>query len=171
MPTKYRYGIASFIVDDINPANGAAAGTLALDITDMIYRDTFDMTEEDGTATDHYAEMNNTPFLSFQEPGKETLSFQLTDTQVDNLKTFLGGTVATVGARKIWSKPANAGENEKHIVITTTDGTVITIPRAKVVAKKNFQFRRNAPWLLAVTLTPLTPKFAGLSAMDIDEAA
>ena len=168
--SRYKYGISSFIVDNINPVNGNALGDLNLDITDMIYRDSFDMTEEDGTETEHYAEMNNTPFLSFQEPGKETLSFELTDTSVDNLARFLGGAVVTVTGRKIWSKPANQGVNEKHIVITTVDGTRITIPRAKVVAQKNFTFRRNEPWRLSVSLTPLTPEFPSLAAMDIDEA-
>lgn len=168
--SKYKYGIASFIVDNINPADGSALGDLALDITDQIYRDTFDMTEEDGTATEHYSEMDNTPFLAFEEPGKETLSFELTDTNVDNLALFLGGSVVTALGRKTWSKPANQGVNEKHIKITTVDGTNITIPRAKVVAKKNFTFRRNEPWRVTVTLTPLTPEFPGLAAMDIDEA-
>jgi hypothetical protein len=166
---KYTYGIASMVVDNINPADGTALGDLDLDIVDIIYRDTFDMTEEDGTTTDHYSEMDNTPFLSFEEPGKETLALQLTDTQVTMLETFLGGAVVSAGGKKTWSKPANQGVNEKHIVITTTDGTIITIPRAKVVGKKNFTFRRNQPWTLAITLTPLTPKFPALAAMDISE--
>ena len=67
------------------------------------------MTEEDGTETDYYTEMDNTPFLSFQEPGKEELSFELVDTRPERLALFLGGNVIEAGGKKTWSKPANAG--------------------------------------------------------------
>lgn len=167
--SKYKYGIKNFWVRTINPADGTGLAAGELDITSEIYRDTFDMTEEDGTETDHYAEMDNTPFLSFQEPGKEELAFEVIDTRPERLALFLGGAIVEAGNKKTWSKPANAGIIEKHITIVTLDDTEIVIPRAKVVAKKNFTFRRNQPWTLPVTLTPLTPEFPALAAMDISE--
>ncbi|WP_425628872.1 hypothetical protein [Cellulophaga lytica] len=167
--SKYKYGIKSFIVDNIDPANGNAAGTDALDITPEIFRDSFDMTEEDGTETDIYSEMDNTPKLSFLEPGKETLTFELLDTRPEMLERFLGGTVVEAAGKKTWSKPANQGIIEKHLTITLLDDTIMTIPRAKVVAKKNFTFRRNAPWTLEVNVTVLTPEVGSLAAIDISE--
>ena len=167
--SKYKYGIKNFVIADIDPANGNAVVAGSLDIVDDIYRDTFDMTEEDGTSTDLYSEMDNTPKLSFQEPGKETLSLELMDTTPARLAFFLGGNVVSSGGKDTWSKPANQGANEKHITITLIDDTEMVIPRAKIVGKKNFQFRRNNIWTLDVNITPLTPEHVGLAAIDISE--
>jgi len=157
------------VIADIDPANGGALAGSEVDIFDDIFRDTFDMTEEEGTETNLYAEMNNTPKVAFREPGAETLSFEYMDTSPDRLKLFLGGEVNTVGQEKIWSKPANQGIIYKHVTITLLDGTIMVIPRAKVVGAKNFQFRRNNIWTLDVSLTPLTPEFPALAPMDIKE--
>ncbi|MDO6808086.1 hypothetical protein Q4603_05685 [Zobellia galactanivorans] len=166
---KYKYGIKEFWLRDIDPTDGSGLAAGEIDIKSEVYRDTFDMTEEDGTSTEHYTEMENTPFLSFEEPGKETLSFELVNTTPERLALILGGAVVTTGGKKIWSKPDNQGENEKHVTIVTQDDTEIVIPRAKMVGKKNFTFRRNAPWTLPVTLTPLQPEFESLSPMTISE--
>lgn len=166
--SKYKYGIKNFWIRDIDPANGSGVAAGELDITAEIFRDTFDMTEEDGTEQDYFSEMDNTPFLSFQEPGKETLSFEVIDTRPERLALFLGGEIVEAGGKKTWSKPANAGIIEKHVTIVLLDDTEVVIPRAKMVGKKNLTFRRNQPWTLPVTLTPLAPGF-GLSAMDISE--
>lgn len=167
--SKYKYGIKNFVIADIDPANGGPLAGSTLDIVAEIFRDTFDMTEEDGTTTDLYTEMDNTPFLSFQEPGKETLALQVVNTKPERLEFFLGGTVVTAGGKVTWSKPANQGIIEKHCTITLLDDTIMTIPRGKVVGKKNFQFRRNNIWTLDVSIVPLTPEFVGLAPMDISE--
>lgn len=169
--SKYKYGIASFKIFDINSSTGAKVGASELDITDDIFRDTFDMTEEDGTETDLYSEMDNTPKLSFREPGKETLAFELMDTTPERLVAFLGGAFVNTAGVKTWSKPANAGIIEKYVEIVVQDGTQMVIPRGKIVAKKNFQFRRNNIWTLDVTIVPLAPEFSGLNAMDIIQPA
>jgi len=137
----------------------------------MVYRDSFNMTEEEGATIDHYSEMDNTPKVSFTEVGKEIITLQLMETQVDNLVLFLGGTKTVVATRDRWSKPTTATDIEKFISITTNDGTTIQIPRAKLTARKNLQFRRNGIWLIDVTLTPLTPKGGTLAAMVIDDPA
>lgn len=167
--SKYKYGFSAFVVADIDPANGGPLAGSALDIKDEIFRDTFDMTEEDGTETDLYTEMENTPFLSFREPGKETLAFELVNTRPERLEKFLGGAVVSAGGTVTWSKPANQGIIEKHVTITLLDGTILIVPRAKIVGKKNFTFRRNAVWTLDITLTPLTPEFPALAPMTISE--
>ncbi len=167
--SKYKYGIKNFFVRDIDPANGSGLAAGELDIKPEIYRDSFDMTEEDGTETDLYTEMENTPFLSFQEPGKETLSFELVNTSPARLEKFLGGAVVVGAGKTTWSKPDNQGILEKHITIILLDDTEMVIPRGKIVAKKNFTFRRNAVWTLDVSITPLQPEFSGLSPMDISE--
>jgi len=166
---KYSYGISAFTVANIDP--GTFLGVDPVDVKEMVYRDSFNMTEEEGATIDHYSEMDNTPKVSFTEVGKEIITLQLMETQVDNLVLFLGGTKTVVATRDRWSKPTTATDIEKFISITTNDGTTIQIPRAKLTARKNLQFRRNGIWLIDVTLTPLTPKGGTLAAMVIDDPA
>lgn len=164
---KYSYGIASFTIGDIDPITGLQINPL--DVKEMVYRDSFNMTEEEGTTTDHYSEMDTTPKVSFTEVGKETLTLQLMETQAAVLVKFLGGTVATLDGSSAWSKPTGAGNIEKFLDITTVDGTRIRIPRAKVTGRKNMQFRRNGIWLIDVTITPLSPLLGTLAAMVIND--
>ena len=166
---KYSYGIASFTIGDIDPVTGLQINPL--DIKEAVYRDSFNMTEEEGTTTDHYSEMDTTPKVSFTEVGKETLTLQLMETQATMLLAFLGGTVATLDGSSAWTKPSGATNIEKFLDITTVDGTRIRIPRAKVTGRKNMQFRRNGIWLIDVTITPLSPLLGTLGAMVINDPA
>lgn len=167
--TKYSYGIQSFTIADIDGAT--FLGINPVEVKEAVYRDSFNMTEEEGTTTDHYSEMDTTPKVSFTEVGKETLTFQVMETQVDYLVMFLGGAKTTVGGRDRWSKPTVATDNEKFVTITTLDGTTIQIPRCKITGRKNLQFRRNGIWLIDITMTPLTPKGGTLAAVVIDDPA
>lgn len=169
MATKYSFGISAFTIADIDP--GTFLGINPVNVKEAVYRDSFNMTEEEGTTTDHYSEMDTTPKVSFTEVGKETLTFQVMETQVDMLVLFLGGTKTTVSGRDRWSKPTTATNIEKFVTITTNDGTTIQIPRAKITGRKNLQFRRNGIWLIDVTLTPLTPKGGSLASIVIDDPA
>jgi hypothetical protein len=164
---KYSYGIASLKVGDIDPVTGLMVSPL--EIKEMVYRDTFNMTEEEGTTTDHYSEMDTTPKVSFTEVGKETLTLQLMETQAEVLQKFLGGTVTTLDGSSAWSKPSGATSIEKFIDIETEDGTRVRIPRAKVTGRKNMQFRRNGIWLIDVTITPLSPLLGTLAAIVIND--
>lgn len=152
---KYSYGINSFLVGDINATTGLLEN--GVEMKEAVYRDTFDVTEEEGTTTDHYSEMDSTPKVSFTEVGKETITLQLMDTDVDQLVRFLGGTKTVVGGRDTWNKPAGAVNVEKYIKVITMDGTDLEYPRVKITARKNFQLRRNGLWLLDLTMTVLTP--------------
>lgn len=169
MATKYSYGISAFTIADIDP--GTFLGINPVDVKELVYRDSFNMTEEEGTTTDHYSEMDTTPKVSFTEVGKETITFQAMETQVDMLVLFLGGTKTTVASRDRWSKPTTATDIEKFVTITTNDGTTIQIPRCKITGRKNLQLRRNGIWLIDVTMTPLTPKGGTLAAIVIDDPA
>ncbi len=164
---KYSYGIATFLFGDIDQTTGLQINPVEL--KEAIYRDSFNMTEEEGTTTDHYSEMDTTPKVSFTEVGKETLTLQIMESQATMLERFLGGTVATLDGSSAWSKPSGASNIEKFLDITTVDGTRIRIPRAKVTGRKNMQFRRNGIWLIDVTITPLTPILGTLAAMVIND--
>lgn len=166
---KYKYGIQTCIIGNIDPATGGVVALSAVDILEDIYRDTFNLAQTTGTETEHFSEMNDTPKLKFSELGSRTITFQLLDTRPESLARFLGGTVVTANGKNTWSAPTVTSLNEKHMVLTLLDGTEITMPRASVQAATNFQIRRNAPALLDVTITPLSPEFSGLSAFSVSE--
>ena len=168
--SKYRYGLASFKIDDINPADGTAAGT-PVELKDDVYRDTFDIVEAEGTTTDHFAEMAVVPNISFTEKGTTSITLQIMNTAVDSLALLAGGEVVTDGTSgdKTWSEPDVYQAIEKYLELETQDGYKVIVPRAKISARKNFQIRRNNIWLLDVTITPLKPEFEGLAAFDMIE--
>jgi len=152
---KYSYGISAFTMGDIDGTTGLQ--TSPVDLKETVYKDTFNVTEEEGSSVDHYSEMDSTPKISFQDIGKETITFQMMDTDVDKLVLFLGGTKTVVGGRDTWNKPSGAVSIEKYIKVTTLDGTDLEYPRVQVSARKNFQLRKQGIWLLDVTMTVLTP--------------
>ena len=165
---KYSYGISSFKYADINQTTGLAENPV--EIFDELYRDSLSVTEEEGTSTPHYSEMNSTPKVEFQEVGKETITIQVMDTSAAMLERFLGGTVSTLDGSDAWSKPVGATNIEKFIDITTVDGKRIRYPRAKVTGRKNFQLSRNKIWVIDVTIVPLTPLLGSLAAVVINDA-
>jgi len=170
--SKYRFGYDTVKFHKIDPANGLALAGSEVDITDDILRDTFDFAEEDGTTTDIYSEMNNTPVISFSEPGKETISLGVMEVTVDTLKEFIGGDIVVGGGgERTWSKPANVANIERRLEIVTADGYQMIFPRVKVICKKNFQVRRNNIFVLDIECSVLLPEHAGLSPMDVIEPA
>lgn len=164
---KYAYALSSFKFGDINQTTGAMENEVEL--IEAVYRDSLNTTEEEGTATEHYSEMDSTPKVSFQEVGKETITVQIMETQAAMLQRFLGGTVTTLDGSDAWSKPSVSTDIEKFIDITTLDGTRIRYPRAKVTGRKNFQMARNKIWLIDVTIVPLTPLLGSLASVVIND--
>lgn len=169
--SKFRYGLASLILADIDPANGGALDGTGKELKDVVYRDSFDLVEDEGTTTDHFSEMNPDPEISFTEGGKTTAQVQIMDTSVEMHALLKGGEVVTDGTTgdKTWSKPEAHQNIEKHVTMITDDGYKYVIPRAKIMARKNDQIRRNQIFLFNVSFTPLKPEFEGLAAMDVIE--
>ena len=166
---KYRYGLASLIVSDIDPATGLALAGSEKELKEDVYRDTFNFTEEEGTTTDHFSEMDVDPKISFTERGKLNLSLQIMDTSVDTLALLLGGEVVTdaTAGTKTWSRPSVNENIEKFIEFVTVDGYKMVIPRGKLMGRINNQVRRNGIALIDVTITPQKPEVAGLATLDV----
>jgi hypothetical protein len=167
---KYAYGISSLIISDIDPVTGLAVAG-GVEVKDEVFRDTFNLTTGDGNRTDQFAEMSVNPDVSFLEQGTTTGLFSLMNTSAARKQLLMGGTVTTVDLKETWSQPNNKIAIEKNIVATTVDGTVITIYRASVDGKLNFQFRRNNILLLDANFAILQPKVDGLPAMDVSDPA
>lgn len=170
--SKYRFGYKSLVLSDIDPATGLAKAGTEKELKEDVYRDTFDIQEEEGTTTDHFSEMDPDPKISFTETGKTNITLSIMDTSVDTLALFKGGSVvADVDGNRTWSKPAVNVQIEKHITLETQDGYKVIVPRGKVVARYSNNVRRNGIALLQVSITPLTPEVDGLAAIDIVEPA
>ena len=169
--SKYRYGVKALKVSDIDPETGLPLAGTTKEIQEDIYRDSFDLVEEEGTTTDHYSEMNPDPEITFEETGKTMANLQLMDTSVETVALFKGGEVVTDAGSgtKTWSKPASQVNIEKYIELEHQDGYKTIIPRAKVTGVLNMQIRRNGIGLLNLKFTAQRPKVAGLNTIDIVE--
>jgi hypothetical protein len=167
MPAKYAYALSSFKYADINQTTGLAENPVEL--IEAVYRDSLNITEEEGTSTPHYSEMDSTPKIEFTEIGSEKIVVQIMETQATMLQRFLGGTVATLDGSSAWSKPTVATNIEKFLDFTTLDGSRIRYPRAKVTGRRNFQLSRNKIWVIDVSITPLTPLLGTLAAVVIND--
>lgn len=170
--SKYRYGYKSLKLSDIDPATKLAKAGTEKELKEDVYRDSFDIVEEEGATTDHFSEMDPDPKISFSETGKTNITLQIMDTSVDTLALLKGGSVVVdVNQNRVWSKPKESVQKEKYVELETQDGYKIVVPRGKVVARYNNQVRRNGIALLDLTITPLTPELEDLAAMDIIEPA
>jgi hypothetical protein len=162
---RVAFGIKSMKVGGIDETTG-----LPTSLTDVgrIYRDTGSWTEEDGPETMHYAEREQDPVITIREQGVETLNFSLMDTPADVLVLWAGGTVTeVVDEPDVWNKPRAPVNIEKSIEIETDDGTVFTIHRAKIYAKRNLTPTRNGIFLLEISARPLTPLVANVPPVTI----
>jgi hypothetical protein len=167
--SKVAFGVTSVKMGDIDPATGLP--TALTDVGD-IYRDTATMTEADGEVTNHFAERKTDPVVTIEEPGEETLQFSLMDISADNLVKYLGGTVTEVlDQPDVWNKPDGVVTIEKAFEITTDDGTIVTINRGRVRAKRNLTPTRNGIFLLEVTVRILAPKVDGVPAVTVTDNA
>lgn len=170
--SKYRFGYKSLKISDIDEVTGLAKAGTSKELKEDVYRDSFDILEEEGTTTDHFSEMDPDPKVSFTETGKTNITLQLMDTSVDTLALLKGGeVVADPEGNRTWSKPKISVQKEKFIELETQDGYKIVVPRGKVVARYNNQVRRNGIALLDLSITPLTPMVEELATMDIIEPA
>jgi len=161
---KVSYGVASIKAGGIDAVTGLPT---ALTSVGDVYKDTATMNETDGTETNHFAEMKTDPVITITEPGEETVEFSLMDTSADNLLAWIGGTVTTVGVDDTWNKPRDIENIEKSLEITTEDGTVITVNRAKIMAKREHEPTRKGVMLIVVKARILTPLIDGVPPVTV----
>lgn len=166
---KYKYGYKSLKIWDIDPATGLKADGTDYQLKEDIYRDSFNIVEEEGTVTDEFSEMDPDPKVSFTEQGKTSLQFSIMDTRVETLKLFKGGEVVIADGKKTWSKPRTNVQIEKYIEMETVDGQTIIVPRGKLMARYNNEVRRNGIALLDVSISVLVPEVEDLAPMDFVE--
>lgn len=136
---------------------GAIEQFATLEALGVTYKDTADLIQDDDSTTEIFSEENDNPELVLSTKGRTTLKWTIMDVAPKTLVKVLGGTVTTVTLKDTWNEPAATVNIEKSIEIVTVDGTVIRIARAKIVAKKNFAFRKQGVLLIEITAQVLKP--------------
>lgn len=168
MAQKYSFGVKSLKVGGIDPVTGLPTG---LESVGDVYKDTATWTEADGAVTNHYAEGKADPVVVITEQGEETFAFSLMNFNAQTLQKFLGGTVTSVvDEPDVWNKPLQVVEIEKSVELETEDGSIFTIYRGKIMAKRNVTPTKTGLNLLEVMVRPLAPLVEDLPAVSIQDA-
>lgn len=149
----------------------AGDGGMGATLTTVGYTvaDTCTLTTEEGQTTDFKVEEQDDPIYSIvSEKGKRTLNWSIYDVDVDVLVLFFGGT-KTVGPPDVWDAPASEAELEKSIEIVTKNDWKVEIPRAKIVAKFQWNFQKTKLAQIDITATILVPTKANTAPIKITE--
>jgi hypothetical protein len=147
-------------------ANDGGMGQ-SLSILGVTYQDTADLTQEDPEITNIMSEENDEPEEVIEVKGAKKLKFSIMNFDPDVMVRVLGGTSTGSAPNKIWSAPIAADPIELSIDILTKRNVSILIPRAKITAKLNMQFRKKGVTLIDIVATILTPTKNGTLPMTI----
>ncbi|RPE05555.1 hypothetical protein EGT74_24540 [Chitinophaga lutea] len=163
---KKSIGLASLKMGDIAADGGMGAALSALGAT---VSDTAVLANEAASVTDFLVEEQDDPFFSQSTPGKRTLTWSTYDVDPATLERVFGGTytpaTALVGAS--WEAPASTPTIEQSIELTTKDGWVISIVRAKIDAVLQWNFQKTKLAQVDLTATILIPTKAATSPLKI----
>ena len=143
----------------------------ALTALGLTYQDTSKFFTEDGQSAELYAEEEDEPIEAFDTPGLTKVELSIMNYSPDNLQRIFGGTVTGTGATAKWSSPDVAPNVELSCEIITKTGLKIEIPRCRVTAKFNGEFRKRGLLLINISAKILKPTKAGQSRVMISKAA
>lgn len=162
-------GLSGIVAGQI-PEDGTMCPDDQMEQLGYTYQDSCTLTEEDPETNEFYAEEVDDPiFVSDPKDGKKTLTFSIPDPSVETIAMLKGGTYQNVGdtvgdgeeettaTDTGWYASDNAPSVELAFKITAKTGYTFYIPRAKVVAKFNAEFKKAAVVLLEVTATVMQP--------------
>lgn len=127
------YGAKKIELGTFNPVDGTTSAFAEI----PVYKDTFTMTEAEPNKTQHYQQGRSNPRLERFNANPLDITFQIMDTDPDVLVQFLGGSVATVDTKKVWSAPKTKSELTRALRITCEDGSIITVPKFNFYARPN----------------------------------
>lgn len=153
MATKvYTLGLSKIEVGD--PGTDGSMAT-SLETVGYTYQDTAQLSVDDPTTTDFYAEEVDDPVVSISRAGNTKFAWSIMNPDVSVLQKFLGGTADTTA--NTWKAPNTTVTVEKSVKITPQQGLIFAIPRMKIDAKLQGALSKNGMVLLEVTGTVLTP--------------
>jgi hypothetical protein len=157
-------GLTKIEISDIAVDGGLGTTFAALGKT---YKDTADLQGADPAVFEHYSEESDDPEEIVETKGKVTIKWSIMDSDADTLVKVLGGTSSGTAPNKTWSDGNSAPSIEKSIKITPKVGKVVSIVRAKIVAKPNYKLSKNGIFLVDITATVLTPTKAATASWTV----
>lgn len=156
-------GLTSIEIGDVAVDGGMGTTMAPLGVT---YQDTAELVRDDPEVTEIYSEENDEPEEVLETKGPAKLRWSLMNVTPEEAVKVLGGTVTGTGDTAEYEAPAVKAAIEKSIKITTKSNLVISIPRAKIYAKENFQFRKKGVLLIDVEARILQPAKEGAAAIS-----
>lgn len=146
-------GLTSLKLGAIAGDGGMGTSLTALGVT---YQDTAELIREDPDITEIYSEENDEPEEVLETKGPIRLRWSILNVDPDEVVRVLGGEV-TGTSPKVYNSPVSKDPIELSVEIETRTGLKIQIPRAKINAKENFQFRKKGVLLIDIEARVLTP--------------
>jgi hypothetical protein len=159
-------GLTYIKIGDIAEDGGMGSSLSILGVT---YQDTAELVQDDPEITNIYSEENDEPEEVIETAGPKKLKWSIMNFDPDQMIRVLGGTSTGNSPSKIWSAPISKDPIELSIEIMTKYNVKIQIPRAKITAKLNMQFRKKGVALVDIEATILTPTKAQTSPITIQD--
>jgi hypothetical protein len=164
----YSLGLKSAKRFDIDPETGL--GINGVSVGD-VFKDTMDYTRGDATQTNLYSQQQpDSPKITLNKKGIATCKFSVMNTEADQKKAYMGGTVTVVDGKKTWNEPATSPTLNYYYEFVTDDGQLIKIYNGSTSGKENYQFRDQGILLIDVVITPQAPIVADLPATSATDA-
>jgi hypothetical protein len=160
------YGATKIELGTFNPADGTTSAFAEI----PVYKDTFTMTEAEPNKTQHYQQGRSNPRLERFNANPLDVTFQVMDTDPEELVKFLGGTVAVVLTKNVWRAPKSKSELTKALKITCADGSIILIPKFNFYARPNLTITDANINLIDISGSVNDTGFAGVPDISWGEA-
>lgn len=162
MATLVTLGLSKILGNAAEPKAGdfKEEGYTAYGLT---HEDTCKMSQDDPETTEFYAEEEDDPVETTEKQGKITFAFSIMNPDLNTLKRFFGGEVAS----DIYAYPDTVATIEESVIIIPRKGLKFQVPRMKLNAKINGEFSKKGLLLLEIKGTVLKPQTAGLKKMYV----
>jgi hypothetical protein len=140
-------------------------GSMGTSLTQIGYtdRDSCVFASEDPQETEIEVEEVDDAIDIIIRGGKKTLKFTLADPDEAALALLMGGTAVTTTGSESYTAPDTFPILEKSIKVTPSKGLILSIPRARIVAKWNGAFSKSTNFKVDVVATVMTPTKSGLA--------
>ena len=154
MAEVYTLGLSKIEMGDIATDGGMGQ---ALAVVGQTLKGSCNVTQEDPTTNDFFAEEIDDPVVSISSRGKTTLAFSVMNPDLQVLEKLFGGTISGTGPTAKWNAPATLPAIEESVRVTPQMGLIWEFPRMKINAKINGQFSRENIFVIEVSGTALQP--------------
>lgn len=139
------------------------------------YQDSCTMSQDDPEVNEFYAEEEDDPVASIAKGGKINFAFQLMNPSPEALVSLMGGEASKssqdLDDNDTWEAPNSISQVEKSVRITPTQGYRIDVPRMKLTAKINAEFKKSGIFLVDVAGTVLVPTKSGTKKIKVTTAS